>query len=290
MRPVAAAVGSGSLTSLAIAVARELLWVDSSQGISVPSPSLPDYPPFRELVASEWRLDILAVPGHSGGAQLGASPGSAALPPHLLDSLCPSGAEGWCNKAVVPGTWMSGLEERLLSEVEALRRGLESLTLQVEGIEARLKEVEERGSASGYTVVSTRLSSAAPAAVFAAPPTALRSSPVVAPVQPGDTEGRRLLAEEIGQFLRRSVSGQPRGTSGRDRLSLQNRCYVVVADFAGVLQQPPRFYSAFAPVRDQCKRGSDCGSSSFVGFATKWEARVALRAGGFALPPELENE
>lgn len=61
MRPVAAAVGSGSLTSLAIAVARELLWVDSSQGISVPSPSLPDYPPFRELVASEWRLDFYSL-------------------------------------------------------------------------------------------------------------------------------------------------------------------------------------------------------------------------------------
>ena len=207
-----------------------------------------------------------------------------------MDSLRPSSAEGWCYKAALPGSWMSGLEDRLLLKVEALRRGLETLTLRVEGIEARLREAEDRGSVSGYTVVSAGVSSSAPVAVFSAPPTALRSSPVTAPVQPEDTEGRRRLAEEIGQFLRRSVAGQPRGTSGRDRLSLQNRCYVVVADHTGVVQQPPKFYSAFAPVRDQCKRGSDCGSSSFVGFATKWEARVALRAGGFALPPELENE
>lgn len=57
MRPVAAAVGSGSLTSLAIALAKELFWVDSSQRV-VASPHIPDFcPSFTDLVSAEWRLD-----------------------------------------------------------------------------------------------------------------------------------------------------------------------------------------------------------------------------------------
>lgn len=43
-----------------------------------------------------------------------------------------------------------------------------------------------------------------------------------------DPSARAILAEEIGQFLRRSAGGVFKGSSGRDRLSLQSPCYVVV--------------------------------------------------------------
>lgn len=55
MRPVAAAIGSGSLTSLAFAVARELLWNDNLP----PLPPLPTLPGVTELcpVLEGWVLD-----------------------------------------------------------------------------------------------------------------------------------------------------------------------------------------------------------------------------------------
>ncbi len=187
---------------------------------------------------------------------------------------------------------MSELEDRLLAEIEALRGGLEALRVQVGSLERRVREAEgRRGSTEGgYSFVSEEALSAS--SVGPAPSSLSgRSSQInTTPVDPTDTPGRTRLAEEIGQFLRRCVTGHPRGPSGRDRLALQNRCYVVVCTFEGVVLDPPHFHTAFAPVRDQCKRGSNCGSSAFVGFPTKWEARVALRAGGFALPPELRDE
>lgn len=106
----------------------------------------------------------------------------------------------------------------------------------------------------------------------------------------GDTEARVLLAKGIGKFLRRAVSGLPRGSSGRDRLRLQNRCYLVIADYSGTQFAVPKFLTSFQEVRQLCKRGSDVGSSVFVGLATKWEARVALKAGDFTLPDELRDE
>ena len=105
-----------------------------------------------------------------------------------------------------------------------------------------------------------------------------------------DTEARVQLAKGIGKFLRRSVSGQPRGSSGRDRLRLQNRCYLVISDYSGHQLSVPKFLTSFQEVRQLCKRGSDVGSSVFVGLPTKWEARVALKAGDFALPDELRDD
>ena len=61
MRPVTAAVGSGSLSSLVIALARDYFWGDFSNGgvIQVPS-ALEIFPSSLEL-SSEWRLDSTSV-------------------------------------------------------------------------------------------------------------------------------------------------------------------------------------------------------------------------------------
>lgn len=106
-------------------------------------------------------------------------------------------------------------------------------------------------------------------------------------VDKSDQTGRRALAREIGRFLRRA--GDHRGSSGWDRLKLANRCYLVVADFTGRVLPTPLFADNFQEVRELCKRGSDCGDSVFVGFPSKWEARVACEEGGFTLPSSLRN-
>ena len=108
-------------------------------------------------------------------------------------------------------------------------------------------------------------------------------------VAAADSESRLALAKEIGKFLRRAVAGQPRGSSGRDRLKLQNRCYLVVADFEGKLFAEPKFLTSFQEVKAICKRGSEAGDSVFVGLPTKWEARAALIAGDFPLPAALRH-
>lgn len=176
---------------------------------------------------------------------------------------------------------MSEEDSLLLAEVEALRASVEALRLQVAAVDRRVRDLEEnRGSAAssaGYSVVT------APAGGAAGGERVSQG-----PIDPTSQTARAALAEEIGQFLRRCVGGVFRGSSGRDRLSLQSRLYIVVADFQGETFDPPLYFTAFAPVRSRCKQGSLCGRSIFVGFPSQWEARVALQAGGFSLPPELQ--
>ena len=152
---------------------------------------------------------------------------------------------------------MSDSEERLVAEAS-----VEALRLQVASVDRRLREVEHRdtaGSSSGYTVVSAPVGGASGAVVTG-----------TGPIDPTSDSARRELAEEIGRFLRRCVQGFFRGSSGRDRLALQSRLYVVIADYQGNNFDPPLYFSAFAPVRSHCKEGSCCGRAIFIGFDS-WE-------------------
>lgn len=185
-----------------------------------------------------------------------------------------SGAFATSSATVVPSSWMS--EEKSLKLEVALLRS------EVAGLQARVAELERvRGGSSSphsfqlITEAETPQEAETPACAFE--------------VAAADAESRLALAKEIGKFLRRAVTGQPRGSSGRDRLKLQNRCYLVVADFEGKALAEPKFLTSFQEVKAICKRGSEAGDSVFVGLPTKWEARAALIAGDFPLPAALRN-
>lgn len=175
----------------------------------------------------------------------------------------------------------------------SLTAQLRSLTLRVASLEERAAQTENRVTAveeavqeegnGGFDLITEASSSDRTS------PSARVQSAAGAEVLGSDSRGRRILAEEIGRFLRRAVEGEHRGSSGRDRLKLQNRVYVVLAGFDGSLLTEPRVESSFAVVKAICKRGADCGSSIFVGFATKWEAKVALETGRFFVPSSLRN-
>ena len=182
--------------------------------------------------------------------------------------------------------------QAIRAEIESVRLALQALSLRLEDLEEsvqRLEGEEEEGRSGGPSrgPASSRAgaSSAASVASEGTAWTSLTSRPIAVE----DQEGRLELAKQIGLFLRRANSGENRGTSGRDRLRLQSRYYVVVRNFEGREFQPPLFFDRFAPVRDHCKRGPNTGSSVFVGFPTQWEARVALVEAGFQLPPALTN-
>ena len=177
-------------------------------------------------------------------------------------------------------------DPRLLAEIEALRSSIEALRLRVQALEEERDplraDLAGTSALSSYTAV-TSISHAPGSEVS-------RASAAGSEVASSDIPGRVELARQVGLYLRRCLGPGPRGSSGRDRLRLQNRCYIIIADFHGRPLQEVAVVSAFADVKRICKQGSDCGQAIFVGLPTRWEAKVALQAGDFELPATLRDE
>ena len=181
--------------------------------------------------------------------------------------------------------------QAIRTEIESLRLAIQALNLRVQGLEENLQRVEEAEERRSETSSRAPGSSNYPGSSVGTlgTETSAWSHLTRSPISVEDHEGRLELAKQIGSFLKRANSGVHRGSSGRDRLSLQSRYYVVVRDFEGVEHQPPLWFDRFAPVRDRCKRGPNTGQSVFIGFPTQWEARVALLEAGFPLPSALRS-
>ena len=100
------------------------------------------------------------------------------------------------------------------------------------------------------------------------------------------TEAERLrVAQSIGAFLQRSLSGQSRGESGRSRIRLPSTHYILCRDLAGRLYDPVRIFTNFSILRPLVKEGNCCGDSVFIGVPSEWEARAAVRAANLSWPP-----
>lgn len=100
---------------------------------------------------------------------------------------------------------------------------------------------------------------------------------------------REEIATEVGRFLRRSLSGVHRGSSGRDALPLASRFWIVVRDFQGTVYDPVRVFCKWASARALVKRGASAGDSVFVGLPSQREVDRAVRAGGFAWAGKIEG-
>ncbi|CAE7386548.1 unnamed protein product [Symbiodinium sp. KB8] len=177
--------------------------------------------------------------------------------------------------------------------IRELRAEVRALTLRVQALEARAAILEE----SDFELVppATPASSSGPAEVARACPA--RSVPAAAtssssrlppespedrnseaPIAASDIEARVALAKEIGFFLRRSIEGSYRGLSGRNRLRLQSKLYVAVSDSAGQPFAEPRVFNRLGDLRSAVFSRGNPGSATFIGFASQWEARLALEA------------
>eukprot|EP00438_Fugacium_kawagutii_P015962 Skav227099 [mRNA] locus=scaffold199:49523:51667:+ [translate_table: standard] len=170
-------------------------------------------------------------------------------------------------------------------EVRALRQDLDELRFEFEALRLTVDDLVSRVPvhlASGVT--------AAPSASVA-PSSRSIASEAGTVIASSDKEGRAELARHIGRFLRASFEGRHFGSSGRDRLSLRSRLYVALVDYHGVRFPEPRVYREFSSLSLVCKRGPSAGQSVFVGFATEWEARLALEEAEFAWPSQyMEGE
>ena len=155
-----------------------------------------------------------------------------------------------------------------------LRTELAEVTAQLADLSIRVSALEERLEEEEWIGIDTTPSTGA----------ASRGE-----IDPQDRPARERLCRDIGLFLRRAVRGERLGSSGRDRLRLQNRCYLIVKDYEGRVVEPPIFTESFAAVKQRCKRGSELGRAAFVGLPSRWEARLVCLEGGFQLPAELND-
>lgn len=105
---------------------------------------------------------------------------------------------------------------------------------------------------------------------------------------------REDAAKQTGRFFARCLSGGHRGESGRGRVQLPNRIFVVVKSFRGqVFTEPVRVFTAWAPVkRLVAEEGNpqNLGDSIFAGFAAKWEAETAVREAGLSWPASQSED
>ena len=97
---------------------------------------------------------------------------------------------------------------------------------------------------------------------------------------------RESIARGIGEFFKKSIAGEAvhRNNSGRELLPLHNRYYVVIRDFDGGVGRYARVFYSWAPAKVIVAKDRVFGDSVFCGFATLWEAEIAVREAGYCWP------
>ena len=197
----------------------------------------------------------------------------------------------------MPGTSISLAEFRVLQEqVELLRGEVHSLhnqlsitKTQLRALQVSFSEAFEEERDSTFTLVSEIRSSEAP--VISASYPQPSQAPSIAASVPAATQletSRAAAARQIGQFLRRAVSGHRRGSSGRDLIPQASRYWLVVRSFDEEVFDPVRVYSKWEKAKPVVKRGSDLGDSVFIGLPALEDIRIVVEAGGFSWAGAIE--
>ncbi len=167
------------------------------------------------------------------------------------------------------------------------------------GSEDREVAESERGSIGSYTLVGLDSEGSRYSPSVDSRPAPSRS-PEPSPASPlpsssvAPTRGRCSLtwAEregicgDIAAFLVRALSGQARGTSGRDRINLPSRVWLVCRNFEGEDYNPVRVFKIFTLCKDLVKRGPDCGQAVFIGLPSEREARFVIGLAGLSWPAD----
>lgn len=169
----------------------------------------------------------------------------------------------------------SGLERRV-AELESEVAGLRSLVLR---LEARLGELESAGGES----------TAASAVDFELVSSAAGPSTAAATAAASLSAERIKVAEGIGAWVRRCLRAEPRGLSGREKVPLASKFYLVVRTFDQVVHNPPLVFSSWAEAKAVCYNRGQPGDSIFVGLPSKAEVRVVITTALLELPAALRQ-
>ena len=200
---------------------------------------------------------------------------------------------------VATEVWMS--QQALLAEVQSLRRDLAELSLRVLALESRdipeaAESIGRSAPASPLVINYTGGGAALPLPPFPSgsqaaplsPPCSTWQSPSSthsAPAVLTDAERRR-IAEEAGRFLSRALAGDLRGSSGRERVRLSSRVYLLLRDIQGNVYPTARVFRSWASIQPLVRPHGHCGDSVFIGWPSLWEAKVCCEAAGHTWPPD----
>ncbi|CAE7391577.1 ANK3, partial [Symbiodinium necroappetens] len=192
---------------------------------------------------------------------------------------------------------------RLELLVQALSARLELLEQDNRDLQARVARLESEGYVlvrgdpdhsttpprpSGYDLpTSTSTSSPArPPSVACGSSGSLTASSSATP----SDAFRQRVADDIGAYIQRCLSGNNRGSSGRERVNLASRIYVIASDAAGNLYDPVRVENTWRDTQPLVTvgpgPGKQFGDSVFVGLPSKWEAKRAVAAAGLRWPAD----
>ena len=200
--------------------------------------------------------------------------------------MASSGTFG-AGEAVVGGFWRGQISQTpFMSDRAFLLAEIRSLQDQIGVISLRLSElVAEVNNISDYELVDS-VEPPTPARVqpkakaFPIPPVREVTSDR-ASVSPGISDRAREDAACVtGRFFARCLAGEPRGSSGRSLVRLQNPYYVVIQTFVGDQHlDPVLVFDSYSRVKPLvCNpRSGDFGNSIFAGFNSVWEARLEAR-------------
>ena len=101
---------------------------------------------------------------------------------------------------------------------------------------------------------------------------------------------REAICVDIGRFVARCISGSHRSASGRDRIPLTSRLWVIVRDYWGQIYTPVKVVRSWSSCKNLCKPGnSECGDSVFVGLPSEREARKVVHAASLLWPQAIEG-
>ena len=187
----------------------------------------------------------------------------------------------------------------VLAELQALRVDLAALSARVLALESRLEEQHFTTPLASPVTVNLTQNSAASSLPELPPfpsPSVAATSPAGSGVSATPSpyrssleqteEERRSIARDAGRFLARALQGDHRGTSGRERLKLQSRVYILAKDIGGQVYEPVKIFRSFAAIQPLVKHGFSCGESVFIGLPTIWEAKEAVRSAGLTWPDD----
>ena len=204
---------------------------------------------------------------------------------------------------------LEDLVSGLCDEVVSLRGKLGRLTREVRGEEeteseaVRPRPTSARPASSGvgsYSVIDEeedRSVAYSPSPSFLASPSptpSARPGPTT-PSLSATSHGARLpqtwaereeICDGIAAFLVRALRGENRGPSGRERLVLSSRIWIVARSIDGEEFRPLRVFRCFAACKALVKRGQSCGDSVFVGLPSEREARRVAAISGLGWPEE----
>ena len=188
--------------------------------------------------------------------------------------------------------------DRVSSEIRDLRDELRLLVRRVDQVCDRVDELHEHfaniasGDQSGYLGGFGEIPQGVSASAGAEPSSFGLQEPEVPPAV--DPHGpswseREEVAAGIGRFFVRALNGGQRGDSGRDRIGLASRIYVVVKDHSGAVStNPVRVFQRFTDVKRLCSGAEGhFGDSIFCGFPSIREARCAVATAGFSWPSNI---